>query len=565
MRQVQDDGPFPTEDTVLTRKKLAGKAWLLVGLLGLAAPAPRAEAQSGTEAQAQARLAAAAAAWSGEGEVFYQIFVRSFRDGNGDRVGDLRGIQDELGYLQELGVISLLLTPVNPSPFYHNYFATSFEGVDPAYGDVRALHALIEAVHGRKMKIYLDEEVQYVAGNHPWWKESAGRPDSKYSHYLLYHGPGNTEPESAVFNLTLTPTWDGAKIPLTTVNMLEPAVKRYFQQLFLSLVDPNHDGRFDDGVDGFRLDHMMDDLDSKGILKNLFAEFWAPIFARARALNPRIRIIAEQADWGFGDDFLARSGADMVFAFPLQRAIASLDRKGLADAITATVQKTPAGKGQLVFIENHDVIRYASVVGGDPRKERIGAALDVLLKGTPLIYYGQELGMKGKRTDAWTSDANDIPDREAMPWTGKEEAAGSAIWYRGDGPWWSNRYNRDGDGISVAQEKQDPKSLLSFYRRLLALRRTHPEIRSGDERVLDTDQQDVLAVLRSTPTRASLLLVNLADAPRTAVVDTSGIPATLSGGPLLELIANTPAGAGLRVRLAPLQVELLSPRGQRRR
>src|SRR6185437_9869742 len=143
-----------------------------------------------------------------------------------------------------------------------------------------------------------------------------------------------------------------------------------------------------------------------------------------------------------------------------------------------------------------------------------------------LIYYGQEIGMKGMQSQAWKSDANDIPDREAFKWTRSEEDPGSAIWYKGTGPWWTNRYNRDNDGISVAAEHNDPNSLLSYYRRLLALRRARPELRAGDERVIATDQPAVLAILRSNgkndAAQSSLLLVNLAGAEvTTTIADTT--------------------------------------------
>ncbi len=294
--------------------KLGAGARLLAALLGSVSmvtpaaaqvaggPVPAASGQ-GPAAQVVGGLGATqgqgrAVSWAAEDEVFYQIFVRSFRDSDGDRIGDLRGIEQALPYLQRLGVTSLLLTPINPSPFYHNYFASSFEGVDRAYGDARALHRLIEAVHARGMKIYLDEEIQYATSDNPWLAEAAGRPGSRYSRYILYNGPGNTKPESAVFGITVAPMWTGVSVQLATVDLLEPAVRRYFERLFVSLIDPNGDGHFDDGVDGFRLDHMMDDLDGKGKLKHLFADFWAPVFARARAVNPRVRFIAEQGDWG---------------------------------------------------------------------------------------------------------------------------------------------------------------------------------------------------------------------------------------------------------------------------
>jgi glycosidase len=522
----------------------------LAGLLGLAGVVRQAAAQ---------QTADSAITWAAENEVFYQILVRSFRDSDGDRIGDLRGVEEELDYLHDLGVTSLLLTPVNPSPFYHNYFATSFAGVDPAYGDTTSLRRLVEAVHARGMKIYLDQEIQYAAQDNPWWAQSRGQPGSGYGRYILYHGPGNTQPEPGVFGLSALPTWTGANIRIATVNLLDSAVVSYFQTLFASLADPNHDGRWDDGVDGFRIDHMMDDLDGKGVLKNLFAQFWAPVFAAARAANPRVKVIAEQADWGFGDDWLTRGGADLVYAFPICRAVDSLSRTGIADAIAQTLRRTPAHKGQLIFIENHDMSRFATVVGGDPRKERVGAALGVLLKGTPLIYYGQEIGMKGRQSSAWGSDANDIPVREAFKWTRNVEDSGSAIWYRGSGAWWTNRFNRDGDGISVAEERSDSNSLLSFYRRLLALRRSRPDILHGDERVVATDQPEVLAIVRSTPEAASLLLVNLSDRPVTALVARDSLPASL-GSSLRDLIANRPVPGSrttLRVPLEPFGIWLL--------
>jgi alpha-amylase len=496
-----------------------------------------------------------------EDEVFYQIFVRSFRDSNGDHIGDLRGIQDKLGYLHDLGVTSILLTPVNPSPFYHNYFASSFEGVDPEYGGASSLPELVTAVHARGMKIYLDQEIQYAAQDHPWWRESMGQPASEYSHFILYNGPGNTQPESGVFGLTVAPMYTGARVGIVSINLLDSLTVQYFQNLFVSLVDPNRDGRFEDGVDGFRIDHMMDDLDMKGKLTNLFARFWAPVFARARAVNPRIRIIAEQYDWGYGEDFLTRGGTDMVFAFPLRNAIVSLKRDSIAGAIDQTRARTPPGKGQLVFIENHDMNRFASEMGGDARKERIGATLNILLQGTPLIYYGQEIGMKGRQNKTWGTDANDIPVREAFEWTAKGDSPGSAAWYRGTDAWWTERYAKDGDGISVEEEARDPASLFSFYRRLLALRRARPELVSGDERVVGTDREDVLAVLRTTTGRASLLLVNLADAAATVVVQRDSLPEGLRSPRLRDILSGAPerrTGTPLQVELAPFGVKLLT-------
>lgn len=504
---------------------LAGFGLALVLTLGAVAPAA---AQSG---------------WKAEDEVFYHIFVRSFRDSNGDRIGDLAGIQGQLDYLHELGVTSLLLTPVNPSPHYHNYFASSFEGVDPAFGDSLSLVRLARAVHARGMKIYLDQEIQYVTPEHPWWRESVGRPGSPYARYILYKDSTNREPEPAFFGMLELPVWDGRKVGITDVNLLEPAVRDYFASLFASMLDPNHDGKFDDGVDGFRIDHMMDDLDRKGRLTDLFARFWAPVFARVRAVNPNAKIIAEQYDWGYGEDFLTRGGADMVFAFPIRGAIVSGKAADLANAIRETVERTPAGKGQLVFIENHDTDRFASLVESLPRGLRLGAALNILLKGTPSIYYGQELGMRGKQFKAWGSDANDIPVREALEWHAKEGGAGEATWYKDTGPWWDNRYSRSDDGVSVDEEERNPASLLAWYRRLIRLRRSRPELVAGDERVLDSPSPDVVVVLRTSGGSSSLLMANFGASDQCVALPKDVLPPSLRGGQLRNLLAE--AGAGV--------------------
>lgn len=479
-------------------------------------------------------------------EVVYQIFVRSYRDSNGDRIGDLQGVRRSLDYLSKLGVTSILLTPIQPSHFYHNYFASSFEGVDPAFGDMKTFRALVKDLHARGMKIYLDQEIQYVVADHPWWKLAQGDPSSPYSNWVLYDGPGNTRPETGFLNLTSIPGWDGKSYGFTTVNLKNPEVRAYFERLFA--------GWAKDGVDGFRIDHMMDDLDGKPKLKGLFADFWAPVFARARAVNPKLKIIAEQADWGYGDDWLTRGGVDMVFAFPIRQAIVSLDKAKIIAAIEQTQAKTPAGKGQLIFIENHDVSRFASEVGSDPRKERIGAALNLFLKGTPLIYYGQELGMRGEQSHAWGTDANDIPDREAFRWTADLQAPGSAVWYAGDHPWWTDRFNRSGDGVSVEEEAANPRSLLADYRRLIALRRERPELRAGEETIVCREVPGVLCIERAKGAARSVLAVNL-----TAAQASLPLAAIGAGLHWKSLLGQAPreVGADGVLRLQPYETVIL--------
>ena len=455
---------------------------------------------------------AAAAPAQIDDEVFYQIFTRSMRDSNGDGEGDLKGIEQSLGYLQELGVTSLLLTPIYPSPFYHNYFASDFDGVDPEYGTMDDYRSLVRAIHARGMKLYLDQEFQYVAYDHPWFESALGNPASPFSDFLIFHGPNNTKPEEGPFGITMAARFPDGETGITTVNMKSPKVRAWATDFLLRWVDPNGDGDFSDGVDGFRVDHMMDDLDNKHILTGLFDGFWKPVFAALKARNPRLHLVAEQWDWGDGGDFLRRGGVDAAFGFPLAGAIRSFDKGKIVAAIDQLDKAIPAGKHELIFVENHDMQRIASDPGITPEKLRTAATLAMLLKGTPLVYYGQELGMRGAIRTEYKSDEKDIGNREAFEWSRKVESPGQATWYKGPKSYWTERFARDDDGVSVAEENGDPASLLNHYRRLLKLRASHSALRSGTQRVIPTSDK-LLVVERSNGTDKLTIIANLSDKP----------------------------------------------------
>ena len=440
-------------------------------------------------------------------EVIYHIFFRSFRDSNGDRIGDLKGLTADLGDIKALGVTSLLLTPIQPSPFYHNYFATDFEGIDPAYGTMADYVAFIRAAHALGLRVYLDEEFQYVAEGHIWLTSSRGRPGAKSGPYLLYNRPKTNEEPEPFLGVPAWPGYDGRWTGISMVNLKSPAVRGYFTRLLVHWIDPHGDGSLRDGVDGFRIDHMMDDLDNKHRLTNLFADFWAPIFTAIRARNPSARIIAEQADWGTGDAWLTKGGTNMVFAFPLRFALEKMDKPAIVKALRESGE-APEGKSRILFLENHDMDRFMSAVGGDQRKARIGAALTLLMRGTPSIYYGQELGMRGRIDPKVKSDGAHIGLREAYRWSADLDAPGSAIWYRHDVTAWGNRFNRSNDGVSLAEERSKADSLYTFYRTLLALRAARPELRQGDQQLLCDDGSTAVCVLRSMHGREVLVLAN---------------------------------------------------------
>jgi glycosidase len=453
-------------------------------------------------------------------EIIYHIFQRSFYDSNGDGHGDLNGIRLKLNYLQQLGVTAILLTPLYESVYYHNYFATDFYRIDPRYGTMADYLKLVKEVHRRHMKIYLDMETQYVASDHIWFKNSYQNPRSRYTDYLLYTDKSNSKFISIVGGSGNFTGYDGVTRKLATVNLDNKAVQQYNYKLFKFWTDPNHDGKFDDGVDGFRLDHMMDNLDNTNRMPHLFATFWTPLLTKLRKINPKIKIVAEQAQWAsFGMDNLKAGNVDRVFAFRLAFAIRNFNKTELEKAADSTFLQTPADKQQVVFIENHDMPRFASVEKSDPGRLRIGAALNLLMGGVPSIYYGQELGMTGTHAEFGPTDANDIPDRQAFEWYKSDAGPGMVYWYK-NGPWWT-KSNTDipNDGISLQEEKNDPNSLWNFYTKMIALRKNTPLLTYGTYKNLNNDNDKVFSFERYKGNRKIVVMVNLSDKPQSVNIN----------------------------------------------
>ncbi len=450
-------------------------------------------------------------------EVIYHVFQRSFFDSNGDGHGDLKGIHQKLDYLQELGVTSILLTPLYQSEFYHNYFATDFEKIDQEYGSMQDYLQLLKEIHRRGMKIYQDVEMQYVTHEHPWFLESFNNPDSRFGKYVYYLDNENKKP-FWFYNIPEFTTYNNLKQKIAVVNMNNPAVPQYTLELLIFWLDPNKDGKFDDGVDGFRFDHMMDDLDNFKKLPNLFKNFWTPVITSLKKTNPAVTIIAEQANWfSLGHEYFRDAMVDRVFAFGLSWAIETFDKNKLMAAADSILTKNPPGKQQIVFIENHDTRRFASVEGMNEGKLKVAGTLNLLLGGIPLLYYGQELGMKGRQIKGAT-DGNDIPIREAFEWNRAGDGEGMALWYKNTGPWWDSTNVKPNDGISFEEEHNDSQSLWSYYKRVIQLKKSHPALYRGNYRVVTNDNAQVFTFLRESNEERIVVAVNLSEEKQRAAV-----------------------------------------------
>jgi glycosidase len=487
-------------------------------------------------------------------EVIYHVFLRSFYDSNEDNIGDLKGLQQKLAYLQDLGITSLLLTPINSSVFYHNYFSDDFEKIDPEFGTLQDYVSLVKEVHRRGMKIYLDMETQYVTEDHVWWKDSYNNLHSKYNNYILYTDSAHRQPSTIIFDLSGLTGYNNITRRITTVNLKSPDVLAYNIKLFGYFVDPDQNGSFDDGADGFRLDHAMDSLDYKPQLGSLFKTFWKPLITTLKQKNPNLIFTAEQANWAdFGTAYFEEAGVDRTFAFQLQSAIASFDKRKLVSAIDSTLAHTPPEKQQVIFIENHDMKRFASAVNNHPSKLKIGATLNLLLGQVPSIYYGQELGMFGAGGFGRfnNTDANDIPMREAFEWYAADSGKGMATWYKNTGPWWDSTNLVPNDGISLEEEKRDPHSIYHFYKTLLNLRRNYTALQTGSYTAIRNNNDNVFSFSRRDANDRIVVVINLSAMQQTVTVD------DLPGASQLKMLYATSGAKTMNGKLEPYEIEIM--------
>ncbi len=466
-----------------------------------------------------------------EAEIVYHIFPRSYRDSNGDRIGDLRGIAAGLDTIQRLGCTALLLAPIVNSRVYHNYFADDFFSVDQEYGSLDDFHALVRGAHQRHMKIILDVEPQYVADGHSWLRSVKADMKSPFAGYLWRQGPLSGD------NILW---YDKQKIGISPLDLDNPEVRAYVERIVGFWAEQ--------GADGIRIDHMMDDLDDQHSRTGLFRKLWDPLERHLRRDFPHLFFVGEQADWGNGEEILHKTGTDAVFAFSLRAALLSGDKAKIESVLRRLSSGTPPGKTQILFLENHDTDRFASLEA-DPRRQRLAAALLLTLEGVPSIYYGQELGMLGKVGD-WGSDGNHIPIRLAYRWTSRLDGPGTATWYRDSGPWWNTTYSSDGDGISLEEQEKISDSLFNFYRRLIRLRRTTRALIAGGQRLIKVKTPGLFAFERSAGTERVLVLANLTDKQARADLQ--------SRGHLHDLWSGAEFAGGVSVAVPPFAFRLLA-------
>ena len=450
---------------------------------GEALPTGTAAPPETTEPPAPAELAVpipdGVAPTADNARVFYEIFVGSFSDSDGDGVGDIRGIINRMDYLNDgddasgrsLGVEGLWLTPIFPSSSYHKYDANDYCAVDKSFGTVEDVKELAELCHARNVKLILDLPLNHTSRLHPWYSAFVqahrnGAKDDPYYNYYSFYTKGESAPAGRSFaQLSGTDDYyecnfDGG---MPELNYDNPEVRQAVLDAAKFWLDL--------GVDGFRFDaakYLYYGDHSKNV------EFWVWYLEQLKAIKPDLYTVAEVWD-GDGVTQLYYPAMN-CFDFSTAQAeglISSTAQKGNANRYTKYVEdyvnsvKALREDAMIVpFIANHDTDRCAGYLPALNGSAQMAANLLLLGPGSPFIYYGEELGMRGSRGGANT-DAN---RRLAMLWgdgdTVKDpEGSTYPADARADAP--------------AAEQAAQENSLYNYYKKVILLRKANPEIARG--------------------------------------------------------------------------------------
>ena len=439
-----------------------------------------------------------AGAWWND-TVFYEIFVRSFYDSNGDGVGDLKGITAKLDYLTELGIKGIWLMPIHPSPSYHGYDVTDYRAVNPDYGTLDDFKQLLNEAHKRGIRVIIDFVLNHTSSEHPWFVASRDPKSDQRNWYVWsdtdpgYLGPwGQTVWHKDSSGYYFGIFWEGMpdlnyRTPAVTQEM--HAVTRYW----LSEI----------GVDGLRLDGARHLIENKTVQINTKEthDWFGEFFKFYKSIKPDAMTVGEVWDGSINAaPYVQDNQMDLVFNFDMSSAYLTAVRNRYATVLNNEMARIlkyyPIGQYGS-FLTNHDMDRVMNQFSNDTGKAKAAAALYLTMPGVPFIYYGEEIGMNGAKPD------EEI--RTPMQWSSATNAGFST-----HAPW--EPVNGDYTAKNVAAQAKDTASLLTLYRKLVALRNEHAALRTGDLLRVESGATPVFAALRALGDEVILVLVNLSDA-----------------------------------------------------
>jgi alpha-glucosidase len=517
--------------------------------------------------------------------VVYQIYPRSFADADGDGTGDLRGVISRLDYLNDgtprsLGVDAIWLSPFFPSPGYDfGYDVSDYCGIDPLFGTMADFDALVTEAHKRGIRIILDLVLNHTSHLHPWFVESRSARENPKRDWYIWQDPGRFggAPNNweSVFGGKAW-KWDALtrKYFFHTFLEQQPDLNWRNSKARQSVMDVF---RFwlDRGVDGFRLD-VVDAYYKDSMLRSNPPALGIRAFDRQQHIYDKdqpellgayreIRSILDSygermavGEVGGGVEKAARYSQDGLL--PLAFNFDFLDQHWNPRGFLKTVEnyeRALAGDGWPCYVlSNHDNPRHITRYGGSRPEARakIAAAMLLTLRGTPFLYYGEEIGMRdgGIRR----AEIQDPPGKRYWPlYKGRDGCRTPLAWNASVGagftagkPWLP--LNPDSRDVNVEAQRDDPDSVFSFYRKLIWLRKKMPALQTGDFVSIPLKSDRALVYLRITKTQTVLVALNFFE----SACDL-GLKETLPAGPWRVMLsshpvagANPPAGDAIRLR-----------------
>jgi alpha-glucosidase len=474
--------------------------------------------------------------------VVYQIYPRSFMDSSGDGVGDLPGIAARLGHLAWLGIDALWISPVYRSPMADfGYDVADYTDIDPLFGTLADFDRLLAAAHGCGLKVVLDFVPNHSSDRHPWFIDSrASRRAARRDWYIWADPAAGGGPPNNWLSEFGGSAWS-----------LDPATGQYYYHAYLPQ-QPDLNWRNPDlraamydvmrfwlerGIDGFRVDAIHHVIKDDRLRDNPVNPDYRAGMAPHRRLLRRyttdrpelMAVIAEMRAvldawpdrvligeaWLSTERLMAYYGENLLgFHMPFNFELIGVPwRAGATATLVAAYEALlPPGAWPNWVLGNHDRSRIASRIG--PAQARVAAMLLLTLRGTPTLYYGDEIGMAdgaippGRARDPWEKNLPGLglgrdPERTPMQWDGSRHAGFSIA-----APWLP--IGADHRTVNVERETGDPGSMLSLYRALLALRRAEPALSVGSYAEAHADDA-VFAYWRAHAGRRLLVALNLTD------------------------------------------------------
>ncbi len=486
------------------------------------------------------------------GAVIYQIYPRSFADANGDGVGDLAGITAHLDHVASLGVDAIWLSPFFTSPQADfGYDVSDYRDVDPLFGTLADIDALVARAHHLGLRVVIDQIWSHTSDRHPWFAASRAAHDGDHADWYVWADarPDGSPPNNwqSVFGGPAW-TWDARRRQYYLHNFLaqQPQLNGHHPDVQAALLDV---ARFwlERGVDGFRLDAINFLMPDPALTDNPPApddggprtrpfDFQLHRFNQGHAAIPafleRVRALTDAmggrftvAEVGGADaaremqTFTGRRRLDSAYGFDFLYAPA-LTPRVVADALDGWPDTPATGWPSWAF-ENHDAPRAVSR-WVEPRHRvafaRVKMLLLACLRGNPIVYYGEELGLTQvdvpfaqlrdpEAIANWPLTLSRDGARTPMPWRGEAPGLG----FSGATPWLP--VGADHAALAVDRQEADPASMLHWTRAVLRLRRAHPALRTGGVAVVQADEA-VLAFERQEGGARLLCLFNLSSEPR---------------------------------------------------